>query len=418
MPVLALPRSLEAPVTVLPRLYAAGAKRLARLGIETVRDLLLTLPYDWETYGAPAQVAGLDDGKQATVVGTVTSISAKQSLRRRIKLTERTIRDDEGAPLRQVGFNQPYIAKNLHKGDRVAVAGTVKSARYGGALQMQNPHYERLEDREDVKPVRVGGLMPKYHLVEGLSSRKIARWVEAALPLADRVEDVIPAQVRERNHLIEVAEAIRRGHKPEADQDFADARRRIGHGPRVGHAVGGDGADRDPGPPAPSPLPRLPGGQLPRPHGGAPGQRPARARAPACTRGRGVRPLRPRRGHARADRGGRRARQPRPRHRRRAASVRHTPARAAPRQRSGASALPGDDRDPDPAHPRARAVRRDVGVRPRRDAPRPDAGDDRGGRPRPEVARLRDSSSRGRRGTAGVRHLPAHRGVGDPCRAL
>src|SRR5436309_297910 len=97
MPVLALPRSLEAPVTVLPRLYAAEAKRLARLGIETVRDLLLTLPYDWEAYGAPAQVAGLDDGKQATVVGTVTSISAKQSLRRRIKLTEATIRDDEGA---------------------------------------------------------------------------------------------------------------------------------------------------------------------------------------------------------------------------------------------------------------------------------------------------------------------------------
>ena len=227
MPVLALPRSLEAPVTVLPRLYAAEAKRLARLGIETVRDLLLTLPYDWETYGAPAQVAGLDDGKQATVVGTVTSISAKQSLRRRIKLTEATIRDDEGAPLRLVWFNQPYIAKNLHKGDRIAVAGTVKSPRYGGALQMQNPHYERLEDREDVKPVRVGGLMPKYHLVEGLSSRKIARWVETALPLADRIEDVIPAQVRERNHLIEVAEAIRRGHKPEADQDFADARRRM-----------------------------------------------------------------------------------------------------------------------------------------------------------------------------------------------
>src|SRR5213594_3268777 len=227
MPVLALPRSLEAPVTVLPRLYAAEAKRLARLGIATVRDLLLTLPYDWETYGAPAQVAGLDDGKQATVVGTVTSISAKQSLRRRIKLTEATIRDDEGAPLRLVWFNQPYIAKNLHKGDRIAVAGTVKSARYGGALQMQNPHYEKLEDREDVKPLRVGGLMPKYHLVEGLSSRKIARWVEAALPLADRVEDVIPAQVRERNHLIDVAEAIRRGHKPEADQDFADARRRM-----------------------------------------------------------------------------------------------------------------------------------------------------------------------------------------------
>src|SRR5438094_6605327 len=161
MPIVALPQALDAPVSALPQVKAPDVKRLAKLDIATVRDLLLTLPFDWETYGAPTEVVGLRDGQQATVVGTVTSISAKQSLRRRIRLTEATIRDDVGAALRLVWFNQPYIAKNLHKGDRVAVAGTVKSARYGGALQMQNPHYERLEDRGDVKPVRVGGLMPK-----------------------------------------------------------------------------------------------------------------------------------------------------------------------------------------------------------------------------------------------------------------
>src|SRR5436190_2273637 len=227
MPVVALPQALDAPVSVLPKVNAPDAKRLAKLGIATVRDLLLTLPFDWETYGAPAEVVGLRDGQQATVVGTVTSISAKQSLRRRIRLTEATIRDDAGAALRLVWFNQPYVAKQLHNGDRVAVAGTVKSARFGAALQMQNPHYERLEDREEVKPVRVGGLMPKYHLVEGLSSRKVARWVESALPLADRVEDIVPDEVRDRHRLIGVADAIRKGHKPETDQDFADARRRM-----------------------------------------------------------------------------------------------------------------------------------------------------------------------------------------------
>lgn len=227
MPVIVLPHTLDAPASALPNVNGPDAKRLARLGIATIRDLLLTLPFDWETYGAPTEVAGLADGRQATVVGTVTAISAKQSLRRRIKLTEATIRDDSGAPLRLVWFNQPYVARNLHRGDRVAVAGTVRNARFGGALQMQNPHYERLADREEVKPVRVGGLMPKYHLVDGLSSRKIARWVESALPLADRVDDVVPDEVRDRNRLLRVADAIRMGHKPETDQDFADARRRM-----------------------------------------------------------------------------------------------------------------------------------------------------------------------------------------------
>jgi len=227
MPVLVLPHTLDAPVTALPKVTAPDGKRLARLGIATVRDLLLTLPFDWETYGAPSAVEALTDGRPATVVGTVSAINAKQSLRRRIRLTEATIRDDNGAPLRLVWFNMPYVAANLHRGDRVAVAGTVKAARYGGALQMQNPHWERLEAGEDAKPAQIGGLMPKYHLVEGLSSRKIARWVESALPLADRFDEVLPDDVRERNRLLPVADAIRRGHKPETEQDFAEAKRRM-----------------------------------------------------------------------------------------------------------------------------------------------------------------------------------------------
>jgi ATP-dependent DNA helicase RecG len=161
------------------------------------------------------------------VVGVITAISAKRSLRRSIKLTEATLRDDGGANLRLVWFNQPYVANQLHRGDRVAVAGTVRPARYGPSMQMQNPHYERLDPREDASPTRVGGLMPKYHLVEGLSSRMIARWVDAALPLAGKLEDVLPEDVRSRHHLIGVADAVRRGHKPESDEEFAEASRRM-----------------------------------------------------------------------------------------------------------------------------------------------------------------------------------------------
>src|SRR5438046_4764783 len=69
--------------------------------------------------------------------------------------------------------------------------------------------------------------MPNHRLFEGPSSRKTARWVESALPLADRVEDIGPDEVRDRHRRIGVADAIRKGHKPETDQDFADARRRM-----------------------------------------------------------------------------------------------------------------------------------------------------------------------------------------------
>jgi ATP-dependent DNA helicase RecG len=221
-----LPRTLDAPVSQLRDLGETNAKRLAKLGIETVRDLLLTLPFDWQTYGEPATVASLRAGVPATVVGTVHSIAPKVTKFKRMKLTEAIILDDDGDRMRVAWFNQPYVAKQLHKGDRVAVAGMVKSG-YGGVPEMQNPHHERLPAREDAEPSRVGGLMPKYHLVDGLSSKKIAGWVESALPLADNLEDLLPPLVRERHRLMPVADAVRFGHRPDTQEQWREARRRM-----------------------------------------------------------------------------------------------------------------------------------------------------------------------------------------------
>ena len=54
MPIVVLPNTLDAPVTALPKVYAPDGKRLARLGVKSIRELLLNLPFDWEAYGAPA----------------------------------------------------------------------------------------------------------------------------------------------------------------------------------------------------------------------------------------------------------------------------------------------------------------------------------------------------------------------------
>ncbi len=227
MSILVLPRALDAPVSALPKVKPADVKRLSKLGIDTIRDLLLTLPFDWEAYGEPVGVASLSAGVQATVVGTIISIAPKITRFKKMKLTEATVRDDSGAGLKIVWFNQPFIAKQLHRGDRIAVAGTVKEARYGAMFEMQNPHHERLEDAEDYVPSRIRGLMPKYHLVAGLSSRKIAAWIDSALPLAGQLDDLLPARVRDRHRLLPVADAVRFGHHPDTQDQWREARRRM-----------------------------------------------------------------------------------------------------------------------------------------------------------------------------------------------
>jgi ATP-dependent DNA helicase RecG len=213
---------LSSPVGELPKVGPTDTTRLAKLGIATVRDLLMHLPFDWDEYGEPSAVRDLADGKQATVIGTISSIAAKRSMRKRIQLTEGTLQDDSGDVLKLVWFHQPYLVNQLHKGERIAVAGMVKG-RFG-AFEMRNPLHEKVEA---AGPKRIRDLMPRYHLVKGLSSKKIAAWVEAALPLAGSLEDVLPTDVRSRHRLLPVSEAVRLGHHPESEGDWREARRRM-----------------------------------------------------------------------------------------------------------------------------------------------------------------------------------------------
>ena len=213
---------LSSPVSEIPKVGPVDASRLAKLGIATVRDLLMHLPFGWDEYGEPTAVAALADGKQATVIGTVSAISAKRSKYKKMQLTEATLQDDSGGVLKLVWFNQPYMAKQLTVGDRVAVAGMVKG-RFG-VFEMRNPLHEKVSA---AGPKRLRDLMPRYHLVKGLSSKKIAEWIETILPLAGEMEDVLSADVLERQRLLPIAEAVRSGHHPESASDWGMARKRM-----------------------------------------------------------------------------------------------------------------------------------------------------------------------------------------------
>ena len=220
--------SPDSPVATLSKVGPTEAGRLARLGITSIRDLLLNLPFDWESYGSPTRVADLAAGKAGTVIGTVQSISTRRPrYKSHIKtITEARLVDDDGAELPLIWFNQSFVQNVIHPGVRLAVAGLVKGRRYGD-LQMSSPHYEVLARNGDDGPKRVGGLMPKYHVVKGLTSKKIAGWVATALPLASRLEETLPDDVRQRHHLLAIADAVRLGQQPETDAEYREAKRRM-----------------------------------------------------------------------------------------------------------------------------------------------------------------------------------------------
>jgi ATP-dependent DNA helicase RecG len=94
----------------VPRIKTTEVKQLGRLGVRTVRDLLLYLPRDLERFTDAEQTT---DGK-VSFVGTVVPIRRKRSPVKGMLLTEAVVADDEGATLRVAWFKNPYVAQHLH----------------------------------------------------------------------------------------------------------------------------------------------------------------------------------------------------------------------------------------------------------------------------------------------------------------
>jgi len=209
-------RTLLTPVTELPKIRPVEIHALRRMGIETVGDLLLHLPFRWESFGAPVLVRNAVHDEQVTVIGTLTAVDRKVSRYKRVALTEGALRDESGAILKVTWFKMPWIARDYRVGDRVVLAGKLRADGFG--YQMVNPRVEKLDPAAG--PARVGGEMPRYHLSGGISDKKITDLVAHALPAAEEMVDIVPAAVRDRQGLLSIADAVRAGHRPERPADW------------------------------------------------------------------------------------------------------------------------------------------------------------------------------------------------------
>ena len=204
------------PVQSLPGVGPKIAERLASLGIETVRDLVEHIPRAYLDWDEAASFADLAVGEEATVRCKLARIRVRPTRRRNLKVVEGVVVDGAGVEEKVVWFNQAHLAK-LAPGTELLLHGTrdlsgFKVARHelGGA------------------GVHTLGLVPEYPATEALPSYRIRSLVEAALPLARRMPDPLPAELRAREGLPLRADAIAAVHRPESFEDAEAARARLG----------------------------------------------------------------------------------------------------------------------------------------------------------------------------------------------
>jgi ATP-dependent DNA helicase RecG len=214
--------TLDTPIAAVVK--AADVPRFKRIGIANLRDLLFHFPYEQQRFGGPTALAAVRAGQEATVIGTVTAIKDGHSRNGRLRWAEALV-DDGTGQVKVTWFRQHFLVKSIHVGDRIALAGQVKSTRFSRMPEMINPHQEVLVAGR--QPARVGGLMAMYHVTDKLNWKRVADAVERALPLADELEETLPDEVRRRHRLPAIADAVRGAHRPKDEAEWDLARRRV-----------------------------------------------------------------------------------------------------------------------------------------------------------------------------------------------
>src|SRR5438477_1955822 len=203
------PDRLELGLDSLPGVAAVTQRKLGKLRLATVRDVLEHRPRRYETAADEVPIASLRQGEEVVVSGQVLNVE-KRPLRgrRRTRIVARV--DDGTATVSVTWFNHPWLADRLKPGTDVRLRG--KLGRWG----FEPRSYDIGETRA------TADFAPVYPAAEEIAAASVRRVVDAALPLALNVPDPLPADLRDRERLALKRDALAAVHRP---HDLAEAER-------------------------------------------------------------------------------------------------------------------------------------------------------------------------------------------------
>ena len=209
----ARPQRLEAALGALDGVGVTLERRLGKLGLETIRDLLEHAPRRYETAADEVPIAQLHGDDEVVIVGEVLNVGKRPLRGRRTLVTARVT--DGTATIGASWFNQPWIADQLKPGMRVRLRG--KSGRYG--FDVKSHDLGEARATADFAPV--------YPAAEEIPAKTVRRAVEAALPYLADVNDPLPAELREREAMPLRRDALAVVHRPGSEDEAESGRRRL-----------------------------------------------------------------------------------------------------------------------------------------------------------------------------------------------
>ncbi len=212
----------ETSVTDIKGIGKARAQRYARMGVESIGQLLAHYPRGYEDRGDIRLLSEVAPDRKNALVLTVATEPRIHNIRRGMSLLKFRAFDESGS-CEITYFNQNYLKSVFEIGREYRFYGNVE--KKGSKYYLGSPEYE--ENTDDGSML---SLVPVYPLTEGISRKQITKDIQTALShtvAQDSMPDILPEELRRKNGLCTLAFALRNIHFPTDYVSLAKAKRRL-----------------------------------------------------------------------------------------------------------------------------------------------------------------------------------------------
>ncbi len=208
--------NMQSPVSDLSGVGKVRASQLAKLGIETLGDLIYYFPRAYEKRGDVRPLSSCDLDANCAYLLTVATEVKQTTIKRGLTISKFRAFDDSGSA-EITFFNAPFIKDVFHIGSVFRFWGKATIQR--GRVQFTNPKYEPY-----VEGFPLADFVPIYPLTGGLSSKQLDKLIKVAInDILPEIKDPLPDKIRLDNSLPTLTYAIKNAHFPNSEEALSSS---------------------------------------------------------------------------------------------------------------------------------------------------------------------------------------------------
>ncbi len=213
---------LQKSVSTLPGIGPQTQKKLEKLKIRTINDLLSHFPRHYQDYSKLETISSLKEGIPTTIKVKVIGFS-NQYKSRHLSI-QRVVVGDQTGKLSVTWFNQPFLENTLKPDTLLYLSATPTSFR--GQIQLSAPDYEIIQPEKET--LHTKRIVPTYPQTSGLNSKWFRKTIHLTLHANLDIKDFLPSSLLKKYSLSAQTDALRNIHQPPSQEKLKDAQKRLG----------------------------------------------------------------------------------------------------------------------------------------------------------------------------------------------